>query len=208
MIKFSIKLGGKKLLEKFLAFFGFFIIGLVLSAFFGLIFGTVSYLTRDKKLIAAICWNSFSGYSFPEYFIEFTMGLGFAAFVISAIILRKSLFTGLGFMFLLLEIPLFVILLFFSSIPLVGWETQCIYAPLIDTGHSETFNPYNVPQLEIGMSRDEVLSLIGKPLWEQNGCMSFTEDGACPFGDFAWYVLYVYFENGKVVEIYSSWMDD
>lgn len=207
-MKSTVKSVGKRLLLKFLAFFAFIVIGFVLSAFFGLIFGTVSYLTRDKELIAAICGNAFSGYSFPEYFVDFTMGLSFVAFVISAVILRKSLFTGLGFIFLFLEIPLFVILFVFSSFSLTGCETQCIYAPLIDTGHSETFNPYNVPQLKIGMGRDEVLSLVGKPLWEHNNCMSFTEDGACFFGDFAWYVLYVYFEDGKVVEINSSWMDD
>jgi hypothetical protein len=85
---------------------------------------------------------------------------------------------------------------------------MCVYNPLIDTRHSADFNPYNVPRLEVGMSREEVISLIGTPLGENNGYMDYTSDGAFKFGDFAWFELLIKLDDGKVSKITSLWCDD
>lgn len=194
------------LLKKFCAFLIFLALGVAISLIFGVAFGTIFYLMRDVALIDAICKDM--NYSFPFYVYDFTFGLSFFGFVISAISLRKFLFRGLGFVFTPLVLAFFVLSFLLSLFSLTGCETQCIYNPLIDTQHSADFNPYNVPKLSVGMSKEEVISLIGTPLGERSDYMTYTSDGAFKFGDFAWFELLVKLEDSKVSEITSLWCDD
>ena len=204
----NLKSIGKSFLKTLCVFLLFIVIALAISMLLGLAVGAVSYRVRDRELIAAICGNSYSTYSFVAYFLEFTMDFAFIGFAVSAVILRKFLFKGVGFVFLPLVVVIEVMMFLISLFSWTGAETQCMYSPLIDTEHSETFNPYNVPKVRTGMTREEVIQLIGEPLYERENTMHFTDDGACSFGDFAWYELWIDFEDGKASEIYSDWMDD
>lgn len=199
---------GKTLLTKLGAFMLFFFMGLLFSATAGAVVGAIFYAVRDKELIDAICRNSYLSYSAADYFLKFSLGLGFIGFAVAAALTRKAFLGGIGAAFLPLVAAVLLCSLLLSLGEFTGCETQCIYSPLIDTRHSENFNPYNVPKLKAGMSRAEIADLVGEPLWEDGGHMRFTEDGACAFGDFAWYVLDVYMEDGKAVKIHSDWMDD
>lgn len=196
------------LLKKVCAFSIFLALGAAISLIFGVAFGSIFFITRDVALIDAICSEMAGVYTFPSYVFEFTMGLSFFAFVISAIALRKFLFRGSGFVLLPLVIAVFVFSFIFSSFSLLGCETQCVYNPLIDTRHSDDFNPHNVPELKVGMSREQVAALIGTPLDENGRCMEYTSDGALQIGDFSWYNLLLEFEDGKVSKITSNWCYD
>ncbi|MBQ3800762.1 MAG: hypothetical protein II837_10745 [Treponema sp.] len=194
----------KKLFKKLISFLLFLIIGIAINLFLGLCIGTVFYFLRDKELAAAL-----GGIYFIEYFWYFYLGLGVIGWIVSLTIMRKSLFEGLGFVFLPVEIiiVLFSLLMAYGGF-VMGFETICIYDLLIDTEYSESFNPYNIQNLEVGMSRDEVIALVGAPLDERNNTIYYTHDGKCPFGDFAWYELSLELEDDKVIGITSHWMHD
>lgn len=182
---------GKMFFRKLCAFLLFVLLGFIISLVLGFLVGGFFYLIRDKELIAAICHNprdSYTGYHFFNYINDFFFLVWFFGFVIAAFLLRKSLFRGMGFVFLPFEIAVFCFTLVMAFATTMI-EKQCIYNPLIDTCHSESFNPYNVPKVEIGMSREEVVRLIGEPLREMGSHAFFTGDGACTFGDYAWYDL-------------------
>lgn len=194
----------KKFFTKLLSFLLFLIIGIAINLVLGLCVGTVFYFLRDKELVAAL-----GGFHFIEYVWYFYLGLGAIGWIVSIILMRKSLFKGLGFVFLPVEIILVLFSLLMAYAQFVnGFETLCIYNPLIDTEYSESFNPYNIPKLKIGMSRDEVMALVGAPLEERSNRMYYTYDGKCSSGDFAWYELCLELEAGELVGITSHWMFD
>ncbi len=194
----------KRFAKKLCAFLLFLVIGALINLVLGCSVGAVFYALRDKALVEALGCDEFS-----EYVISFFIGLGFIGWIASAVIMRKSLFEGLGFVFLPLEI---VIIIFSVLLPLCefvwGFEGRCVYNPLIDTECDSSFNPYNIPKLKPGMDKVEVVSLIGAPLYAPDNSFEYTRDGKCSFGDFAWYELCIDFENGKVSKITSRWVYD
>jgi hypothetical protein len=117
------------------------------------------------------------GFHLIEYVWYFYLRLGIVGWIVSIILMRKSLFKGLGFVFLPVEIILVLFSLFTAYAQFIkGFETLCIYNPLIDTSYSESFNPYNIPKLKIGMSREEVMALVGAPLDEHSNRDYFALD--------------------------------
>ncbi|MBP5696785.1 MAG: hypothetical protein J6X11_09090 [Treponema sp.] len=193
----------KIFLRKFISFLLFLALGLAIDILLGLSIGTIFYLLRDKKLTEAL------GICFFDYFFSFFMGLGFLAWIISFVVTRKSLCKGIGLVFLPLELMIFVLYVFFCIFEFVwGNEGLCIYNPLIDTRHEKSFNPYNLPKIELGMERAEIISLIGVPISEKNNTMHYTSDGNSSYGDFAWYEFYIELKDGKASKIKSHWMYD
>ncbi len=193
----------KSFVKKLASFLLFLVIGIVINLVLGVCVGSFFFF-KDKELTDAL-----GGFCFFDYVFYFYMGLGIIGWIVSSIIMRKSLFKGLGFVFLPIVIIIFFFSIFLVSAEFIwGFECECMYNPLIDTEYSESFNPYNIPKLKVGMSRDEVVDLVGLPISESNNNMDYTGDGKCSFGDFAWYELYLKLENGKVVDITSWWMDD
>ncbi len=190
-------------------FLWFIINGIVIRIALSLVVGTAFYLARDKELIDALNRNPNPIYSFAGYFRTFASALSLFAWIAALIIMRKSLFRGLRLLF----IPFELILLLLSCVSFAGtffygFEGECIYDPLIDTRHTDSFNPYNIPKLETGMTKEEVVELIGQPLRDTDTEMQFTGDGASPHGDFAWYDFSIALEDGKVVGIRSKWTYD
>jgi outer membrane protein assembly factor BamE (lipoprotein component of BamABCDE complex) len=98
-------------------------------------------------------------------------------------------------------------------------ESDCPWNRYIDTKFSESLNPKNIEivnLVEIGMSQEDVIHILGKPLaitklkskknYER---YNYTSDGAAPFGwDFSWFQVYIYVENGIVVETSIGWVYD
>ena len=193
----------KSFLKKLASFLLFLVIGIVINLVLSVCVGTFFFF-KDKELTEAL-----GDFYFSDYIVHFYVGLGIIGWIVSAIIMRKSLFKGLGFVFLPIEIFIFFLSIVFIYVEFYwGGESLCIYNPLIDTEYSESFNPYNIPKLKVGMTRDEVVDLVGLPISESNNNMDYTGDGKCSFGDFAWYDFSIKLENGKVVDITSKWVYD
>jgi len=88
-------------------------------------------------------------------------------------------------------------------------ELICFFDPWIDTQVSPGFSDAAFQKIRIGMSQDEVVTLLGQPLSKiskkRSGCIEwwFTRDGKCKWGDFAWMARSVMLSNQTVVEIHS-----
>ena len=80
-----------------------------------------------------------------------------------------------------------------------------------------------VKALQIGMTKEDVLSLVGEPLYAEDSknhyaleddfdtadFFDYTGDAASFFADFGWYEFSVRFDSeGKASEVTSRWMDD
>lgn len=73
--------------------------------------------------------------------------------------------------------------------------------PAVDTRFAPGYSEAAFQRLEVGMTRDEVLDRIGRPLNSlADPYWVYSEDGACALWDFAWLVRGVQFdERGRVV---------
>ena len=87
--------------------------------------------------------------------------------------------------------------------------------PAIDTTFAPNYTEVAFKEVRRGMSRADVERLLGKPLqvFEVTGSLypglgpgavegfTYSQDGACSWGDFAWLGRYVYFDaGGRVTE--------
>jgi hypothetical protein len=98
-------------------------------------------------------------------------------------------------------------------------ERDCPWNRYIDTEFSESLNPKNIEivnLIEIGMTNEDVIRILGKPLSitklklrENYERYNYTSDGAAPFGwDFSWFEVDIYVENGIVIEKQIGWVYD
>lgn len=95
-----------------------------------------------------------------------------------------------------------------------GWiyshmEVYCTFWPSIDTKYSEGYSEVNFNKIEKGMTMEEVIKIMDKPLIAERRNKKkieymYSSDGRCVFGDFAWLNRSVAFEENKVTEIYKS----
>jgi hypothetical protein len=109
---------------------------------------------------------------------------------------------------------IFLILLFPRFIPP---ESYFVLYPSIDTEYAPDYTEEKFDEIQIGMSKDEVINMLGEPFIEDSTknldgvdlgfrypdgtteIWSYTGDGACWFADLAWLGRWVYFDkNGKV----------
>ena len=105
----------------------------------------------------------------------------------------------------------FVILFF-----LVGLERRNPVCPYIDTKFSPDFSVAKWKRVNIGLTRNKVVQLLGAPLSyskleyldDSLGFYNayYTADGAWPFADFAWkQFLIVYNKENIVVQKKANW---
>lgn len=97
--------------------------------------------------------------------------------------------------------------------------------PYIDTEFAPKFTPKKFDEIQLGMTKEEVIHWIGFPLWSKAQNIDelkemdefhYTNDGNFKkrdhkiifVGDFAWYRSYIYFEYGKVSKIDKGWSYD
>ena len=134
----------------------------------------------------------------------------------SSVILKTLSIGGLIF--------LTIVLIFFGQVPLI--EGKHLLNKYIDTEFAKSYSPEKFEQIEIGMKLDQVINLIGEPLYKGNGYKDtlntnyyYTGDGKLlhktkdngqnGYDDFAWYrsTIEVNSEN-IVVYIDKGWSYD
>jgi outer membrane protein assembly factor BamE (lipoprotein component of BamABCDE complex) len=88
-------------------------------------------------------------------------------------------------------------------------ESYCFFYPSIDTQFAAGFSDQAFSQVATGMTMQAVQQKLGLPLavhsyienTEQGELWSYTLDGKCKWGDWAWLRREIDFRNGKVVEV-------
>jgi hypothetical protein len=104
----------------------------------------------------------------------------------------------------------------FIIVLLSGWiflrehylERLFPFHPLIDTKLPPGFSQAKFESIQKGMTKAEVLKILPAPVprreYDEEGSLSdidwhYGQDGACPFGDFAWFEFTISFnDEGKV----------
>jgi outer membrane protein assembly factor BamE (lipoprotein component of BamABCDE complex) len=109
------------------------------------------------------------------------------------------------FILILTLFPIISLLLYVYS----HGEGYCVIYPSIDTVYANHFSKKGFEKVELGMSKDTVISLIGMPLFyekQQNNeeIFFYSMDGACSLGgyqyaDFAWLSYSITFKDQKVI---------
>ena len=104
----------------------------------------------------------------------------------------------------------------------VGLEHRSILWPWIDTVQANGYSERSFQMIRVGMTRQQVDALMCKPLGIATidadfsrmidlpaGASpdlgevrySYTMDGRCPWGNFAWFAREVYFQDGVVTQV-------
>ncbi len=85
-----------------------------------------------------------------------------------------------------------------------GLERYCPLYPSIDTRYADGFSEGQFTRIQIGMTSEEVASLLGVPLTQTVGRQEvrwhYTQDGKCSWADWAWLGREVVFVDGRVAE--------
>lgn len=95
-------------------------------------------------------------------------------------------------------------------------EGKHMVEPYIDTYFAENYSPEKFDQIELGMTKEEVIEIIGAPLWTGSGYFDslttnyhYTGDGKLSNDDFAWYRSTVGFDTTeRVVYLDKGWSYD
>jgi outer membrane protein assembly factor BamE (lipoprotein component of BamABCDE complex) len=96
-------------------------------------------------------------------------------------------------------------------------EIDCPWNRYIDTKFSDELDPNNivlVNKINIGMSKVEVIDILGEPLYitklyDTKEWYNYTSDGAAPFDwDFSWFEVRITFENDIAIEKKIGWVHD
>lgn len=167
----------------------------------GLLVAFIEWAMRDKALFEALSINS-------EYF-EFNgyLNQGFAiaslfSYFATIILIKKAWLQKLNRIFISVLIAT-IMVNFIAYVVYVFGEDVDFFDPLSYTITSESFNPYNVPMLKEGMSKEEIINLVGEPMSEIPQKMTFTkyenQDG------YAYHLSVFFDEDGKASKISSYW---
>lgn len=84
-------------------------------------------------------------------------------------------------------------------------EAYCFFYPSIDTRFAPGYSEQAFSQIKTGMTIQAVQQQLGQPLHVQQHAKgelwSYTQDGKCTWGDWAWLCRQVDFHEGRVVEV-------
>lgn len=108
-----------------------------------------------------------------------------------------------------------------AYLALGGMESYCVIWPSIDTRYAPDFSERRFARVEVGMTREQVVGLIGQPLgtgryysghpaYKTAGdeVWTYTGDGAAWWGDWAWLSRQVIFRDGRVAQtVYWTYYD-
>ena len=203
-IKFQKQLPTKKETLKYLGFgllraTVFLLAVALLSLVFSLIPSFYYWFGRNKELIEAI-WPELTSH-FPFIFITFILIFLFPVSVIlAAILVIKKIRIALSLVF-----PMIAIFGFTSFLMLAFNDFKYYKNPLADTKVSESFNPLNLPLIEEGMTKEEVLNLLGNPIQISKDKNSFyyAEEGG--YGEYWYFWLSLDFEGNSLSRINKEW---
>lgn len=178
----------------------FLLAAALLSLVFSLIPSFYYWFGRNKELIEAI-WPELNSH-FPFIFITFILIFLFPVSVILAIILViKKIRIALSLVF-----PIIAIFGFTSFLMLADNDLIYYKNPLADTKVPESFKPLNLPLIEEGMTKEEVLNLLGDPLRisEDGNHFCYAEKGG--HGKYVYLRLNVEFEGNTAVLVDEEWI--
>ena len=73
---------------------------------------------------------------------------------------------------------------------------------------SQTFNIYNINKIELGLEKEEIIELIGEPLYSDDyyNYLSWTDKSKYKWG-LAWFGVIIAFEDNKAVRLEIGWRD-
>ncbi|WP_413198828.1 hypothetical protein [Nostoc piscinale] len=97
----------------------------------------------------------------------------------------------------------FVIFVLPVGISVCFSESEFIFYPLIDTQLPPGFTMQKFESIKPGMTKAEVSKILPVPkyLSEDDSSWHYGQDGAAPFGDFAWFEFIIRFNaEGKVIK--------
>jgi hypothetical protein len=173
-------------------------------------------------MISIIIWNrrdtvlieitSIEDFYFKNVFLSIIFNtLIISAIIILALNIKKTLKINKKIFILLF--PLKYIILFIFLLFTGGYESLCVWDPLIDTKYSDTFNVYNINKVEVGMSKEHIELLIGEPLYksiDKNGIVHliYTNDGKSNIGDYAWFDFRLELKNNILIAKINRWNYD
>ncbi|MDM9379335.1 hypothetical protein QUB80_01250 [Chlorogloeopsis sp. ULAP01] len=79
-------------------------------------------------------------------------------------------------------------------------ESEFLLNPLIDTQLPSGFTQTKFESIKPGMTQAEVLKILPPPEYLSNDdSWAYGNDGAAPFGDFAWFRFVIYFDRAGIV---------
>ncbi|MBQ1794892.1 MAG: hypothetical protein II110_04345, partial [Treponema sp.] len=104
-----------------------------------------------------------------------------------------------------LVFPMIAIFGFTSFLMLAFNDFKYYKNPLADTKVSESFKPLNLPLLKEGMTKEEVLNLLGDPIRISKDKNSFyyAEEGG--YGEYWYFWLSLDFEGNSLSLINKEW---
>lgn len=109
------------------------------------------------------------------------------------------------------SIPIGVLLLV-AAYMTFGIENYNYLWPSIDTKYAPDYSERAFRRVEMGMTQEEVVGLLGHPLWTKGWRSShpgqtsagevwvYSSDGGASWGDWAWLSREVIFRDGRVVD--------
>ncbi len=84
-------------------------------------------------------------------------------------------------------------------------EAYCFFDPSIDTRYAPGFSEPAFAKIDVGMIKEAVQGQLGQPLRVQTQGVvetwSYSLDGKCSWGDWAWLCRAVVLSNGTVISI-------
>jgi hypothetical protein len=86
------------------------------------------------------------------------------------------------------------------SVPIAAYlycysESVFVFDPFIDTRLPQGFSVEQFEQIKLGMTKQQVLRLVPEPPSIYQSVWHYGNDGAAPFGDFAWFGFEVEFDQ-------------
>lgn len=180
----------------FFKFIVFFVIVIFISMLLSIIPSLYYWLARDVVLIKALKLPL----NFYSLFIRFIIYFFSPIAAILIIILKmKNKKIALSIIF-----PIIVLCGFISLVLLsFAYDLKYYKKPLTDTKVSELFKPINIPLVKEGMTKEEVLEILGEPVSCHDNTLIFAE--ASGRGEYQYLSFYMRFEDERVTEIYNKW---
>lgn len=174
-----------------------FIIAVLLLSFLLNIIPALYYWNgRNVELIEAIRPELNTGFKFYRFIFYFLFPLSLI-YVVIIKVLKRKISLSITFPLITFFGLLFLVMLLFD------YDLKYYKNPLADTRVSPTFKPLNVPLLKEGMSKKEVLELLGDPIYEEENKLIYAEENG--WGWYDYLCLDIFFENDTVVKIYKRW---
>ena len=204
-IKFQKQLPTKKETLKYLGFgllrVTLFLLAVALAS---LVLSLIPYfyywVGRNKELIEAIRPELNSDSPLFIFAASIFLFLFPLSVILAAILVIKKIRIALSIVF-----PMIAIFGFTSFLMLAFNDFKYYKNPLADTKVSESFKPLNLPLLKEGMTKEEVLNLLGDPIQISKDKNSFyyAEEGG--YGEYWYFWLSLDFEGNSLSLINKEW---